>query len=287
MGRRPHEVLGVRPDASVEEIRKAYRKAAMRTHPDKTGNPADAEEFHKVKRAYDRMMRRKERPSYWFASDDDDGDDGDGGGGRSGGGRSGGGSSSDDDEEWEWGGGGGWGQGMRDMFGNSVVFGCMEPLMHQLLHRAQQRALFEAMVLEEPPRGTNVVCTQRFPRDAFVSENKKTKRAEVTHWRRCKRCGGRGALGKWSSCGMCRGFGMHRGGVLCRWCDGAGGKCDGATCPTCKGERGAFAKESIFFTLMAEESDGKHTRIFPGCGNDPIVPFGRSGDMLMRLDVMK
>jgi DnaJ-class molecular chaperone len=263
MGRRPHEVLGVRADASVEEIKKAYRKAAMRVHPDKTGNPNDTERFHEVKRAHDRMMQRKERPSYWYASDEDEGACG-----------------SDDsgDEDCFP----GWGRGMRDVFGNNIVFGCMEPLMQQLIHRAHQRALFEAMLLDEPPRGTDVVCAQRFAQTDFSEQ--RTKRAEVTHWRRCRRCGGHGALGKWTSCGMCRGFGQHQGGLPCRWCQGAGGQCDGAICPTCKGERGAFAKESILFTLMAEESDGKHTRIFPGCGNDPVVPFGRSGDMLMRLE---
>lgn len=227
----------------------------MRVHPDKTGNPDDSEKFHEVKRAYDRMMQRKEKPSHWFAS------------------------SESDDEESD--GDAAWGMGMRDMFGNGVVFGCMEPLMHQLLHHAQRRALFEAMVLDDPPRGTDVACTQRFSTAEFLRG--KTKRADVTHWRRCKRCGGHGALGKWRSCAMCRGFGRHRGDVLCRWCDGTGGGCDGAACPTCNGERGAFAKETILFTLIAEERDGKHTRVFPGCGNDPVVPFGRSGDMRMRL----
>jgi DnaJ-class molecular chaperone len=46
----PYEALGVSRGASDEEIKKAYRKHVLRTHPDKGGNP---EEFKKVQGAYD------------------------------------------------------------------------------------------------------------------------------------------------------------------------------------------------------------------------------------------
>ena len=35
-----HEVLGVRPDASIKEVRAAYRRYAARHHPDHGGDPA-------------------------------------------------------------------------------------------------------------------------------------------------------------------------------------------------------------------------------------------------------
>jgi len=45
----PFSVLGVRPGASREEILAAYRKAALRSHPDQGG---DAELFNQVRSAY-------------------------------------------------------------------------------------------------------------------------------------------------------------------------------------------------------------------------------------------
>jgi|SRR5882672_733887 len=44
----PHAVLGVPPDASADEVRKAYRKKARQHHPDRGGDP---EKFREVQHA--------------------------------------------------------------------------------------------------------------------------------------------------------------------------------------------------------------------------------------------
>lgn len=50
----PYEILGVSKNASEDEVKKAYRKLAMKHHPDKGGDP---EEFKKIQSAYDRIIK--------------------------------------------------------------------------------------------------------------------------------------------------------------------------------------------------------------------------------------
>uniref|UniRef100_UPI0013B458DA DnaJ domain-containing protein n=1 Tax=Escherichia coli TaxID=562 RepID=UPI0013B458DA len=47
-----YEILGVSHDACADEIKKAYRRKAMKLHPDVAG-PGSEEEFKKVQEAYE------------------------------------------------------------------------------------------------------------------------------------------------------------------------------------------------------------------------------------------
>lgn len=50
--RSPYAVLGVAAQASVEEIRLAYRRQVFRHHPDRSGT-SDSHEFVKICEAYE------------------------------------------------------------------------------------------------------------------------------------------------------------------------------------------------------------------------------------------
>lgn len=63
--RDPYEALGVKPDASAEEIKKAYRKLAKRYHPDSTGGDKSKEDrFKEVSTAYDILGDPDKRAKY-------------------------------------------------------------------------------------------------------------------------------------------------------------------------------------------------------------------------------
>jgi curved DNA-binding protein CbpA len=51
----PFEILGVGPDATKTELRKAFRKKALKTHPDVNDSPEAAAEFAKIQGAYDTL----------------------------------------------------------------------------------------------------------------------------------------------------------------------------------------------------------------------------------------
>lgn len=92
-----YETLGVEKNATPNEVKKAYRKLAMKNHPDKGGDP---EVFKEITRAYEVLSDEDKRSRYdRFGEDGLDGGGGGGnaddvfsqffgGGGRGGGGRS-------------------------------------------------------------------------------------------------------------------------------------------------------------------------------------------------------
>ena len=62
--RDPYRTLGLRPDATGKEIRKAYRRLAMRYHPDRNpDNPEAGEKFKQIQWAYETLAGTKKRDS--------------------------------------------------------------------------------------------------------------------------------------------------------------------------------------------------------------------------------
>lgn len=82
MGKDYYDILGIKRGASEDDIKKAYRKQALRYHPDKNKSPGAEDKFKEIAEAYDVLSDPKKKDIY-----DRFGEDGlKGGGPTSGGG---------------------------------------------------------------------------------------------------------------------------------------------------------------------------------------------------------
>lgn len=56
--------LGLNPDCTQQDIKAAYRKVLLKTHPDKTGDPSTAPAFSAAKEAYEVLSNEEKRRQY-------------------------------------------------------------------------------------------------------------------------------------------------------------------------------------------------------------------------------
>ena len=59
----PYKVLGISPAASADEIRAAWKKMALKTHPDKLADDGEAKAFKAVQAAYETLRNTVPRPA--------------------------------------------------------------------------------------------------------------------------------------------------------------------------------------------------------------------------------
>lgn len=64
MGKDYYGVLGIKKGASEEDIKKAYRKQALRYHPDKNKSPGAEDKFKEIAEAYDVLSDPKKKDVY-------------------------------------------------------------------------------------------------------------------------------------------------------------------------------------------------------------------------------
>ena len=261
-----YEVLGVQKSASAEEIKKAYRKAAMKYHPDR--NPGDKEaeaKFKEVGEAYEVLSddgKRQRYDQFGFAGVDPNYGAGAGGygGGGFGGGFGGFGDFGDIFSEFFGGGGGG-------------------------RSAARENA---------PRRGENIMTHLEltFEEAAFGCE----KEVATPRIENCSACNGSGSAdGVIETCSQCRGTGQVRtiqnfmgmqmqSTAPCPQCSGRG-KIIKNPCTTCKGKGKVRRTNKVKVKIPAGVDAGQSVRVR---GEGSVgANGGPSGDLLVEVYIKR
>jgi len=254
-----YEVLGVERTATIEEIKKAYRKLAIKYHPDKNPGDKEAEEkFKEAASAYDVLSNPEKRQRYDQF--------GDAGLGSSGGGA--GGFSMDDIFQQ-------FGDIFGGHFGGFGGFGGFGSGGHTT-HVNQGSDLRVKVKLTFKEISTGV-----------------EKKIKVKKYVQCKTCHGTGAEGgSFETCSTCHGsgyvtrvantiLGQMRTQSTCPTCNGEG-RTIKHKCPECNGEGIVRDEEVISFNIPAGVAEGMQLSV-RGKGN-AARRGGINGDLLVLIE---
>lgn len=245
-----YETLGVRRDASQEEIRKAYRRLARKYHPDlNPGDKAAEERFKAVQEAYDVLSDAKKRKmydTYGFYSES-----GFPGAGQPGAGPQGFGFGGFDFSETFGGAQGGFGSSFSDLF--SQFFGSQR--------EARRRA---------PEKGSDLEYSLQI--DFWQAIKGTQVRLNISRLDVCAACRGTGETGGAATlCTQCNGsgnvtqmVGAMRFSLTCPRCGGSGRMA--RACPSCGGSGRTAVNETVEVRIPPGASTGSRLRV-PGKGN--------------------
>ncbi|CUA73425.1 DnaJ protein homolog xdj1 [Rhizoctonia solani] len=256
----PHyyEVLGIKADASSAEIKRAYKKKALQSHPDKNpDNPTAAEDFQDISTAYETLIDEHKRAHYdRFGRDkggpgmfdDDIGMD-------------------PDDLFAHLFGGMGMGPGMFNMGGTAGT---------SRGHGNRDSVIPYEVTLEDLYNGKNV--QMNMTRDVICLQcNGSGGKAKATRTQ-CTRCKGNG----WVNVNQMLGpnqIGVSRS--TCPDCDGEGKKIrEKDRCKKCKGKKTVSESKKIEFAI--KRGMGDRTRITLSKQGDQ-VPGQETGDLIFVL----
>ena len=258
-----YEVLGVSKDAGADDIKKAYRKMAMKYHPDRNPGDKEAEEkFKEVGEAYEVLSdpdKKARYDQYGFAGVDPNFG---AGGGYGGGGFGGFGDFSD----------------LGDIFGDFFGGG----------GRSRGNAQ------SAPRRGENVMSRLEltFEEAAFGCE----KEVATPRIENCPNCNGTGSAdGVIETCSQCHGSGQVRtvqnfmgmqmqSTATCPSCNGRG-KIIKTPCSTCKGKGKVRRTNRVKVKIPAGVDAGQSVRVRGegGVGSNG----GPNGDLLVEIYIKR
>ena len=260
-----YQVLGVDKNASAEEIKKAYRKNAMKYHPDRNPGDKQAEEkFKEIGEAYEVLSDSDKRARYdqfGFAGVDPN-----------------------------YGGGAGGGSGFGGGFGGFGGFGDFGDIFGEFFGGGRSRGSTQTA----PRRGENVGARLdlTFEEAAFGVE----KEITVQRIENCPACKGTGSAdGVVETCVNCHGSGQVRttqnfmgmavqSTATCPTCGGKG-KIIKNPCTTCRGKGKVRRNQKIKVKVPAGIDQGQAIRVAgEGCVGSNGGP---NGDVLVEITIKR
>ncbi len=264
-----YEVLGVSKGASADEIKKAYRKMAIKYHPDKNPGDKEAEEkFKEAAEAYDVLSDADKRARY-DKFGHSMGPQGFGGAGGGGGFYSGGGMSMEDifahfGDIF----GDGFGGGFSGGFGGATGGG----RTRKHVNKGTDLRITVKVTLKDVMDGVDKKL--KIPRMVACSHCKGTGAKDGTAFHTCQRCHGTGYISRVQQTM----FGAMQSEAVCPDCNGEG-KIISETCSYCGGTGVEKKEEVVSFHIPAGVEDGM-TLTLRGQGNAPRHG-GVNGDLLI------
>jgi molecular chaperone DnaJ len=253
-----YEILGVPKNASDEDIKKSYRKLAMKFHPDRNqgeATKAAEEKFKEAKEAYEMLSDPQKRTAYdqyGHAGVDPNMRQGGMGDGFS----------------------GGFAEAFGDIFGDMFNQGRPRGAGGRQVYRGSDLSYAMEVTLEEAAKG----------KDAQI---------RIPSWDSCETCRGSGAKPgtQVKSCATCNGAGVvqMRQGFFsvqqtCPHCQGSG-KVIPEPCTTCMGQGRIKRQKTLEVKIPAGIDDGMRIR---SAGNgEPGTNGGPAGDLYIEIRMRK
>jgi molecular chaperone DnaJ len=267
-----YTTLGVKKTASAEEIRKAFRKAARRYHPDVNPNDKRAEEkFKEISEANDVLSDEKKRKVYdqvGFYSDQIDPAQAEAYA------RQQNARAPVDFDGFDF---SGFQGGPQSASGGSASWGSFKDIFSGIFSGAQQTG---------KPRGPQAGSDLEYQAtvDFWTAIRGGQARIQVNRQETCPTCHGQAQTGGPMQCPECNGTGQvtQMGGrmkfnIACPRCQGTGRVAN--TCPTCHGEGVVSRSEAVEFRIKPGTRDGQRIRL-QGKGNAG-VNGGAAGDLFV------
>ncbi|MFH1798319.1 MAG: molecular chaperone DnaJ [Candidatus Omnitrophota bacterium] len=259
MAKNYYEILGVNRDVSEDELKKAYRKLALKYHPDKNrGNKEAEEKFKEVSHAYETLSDSNKRARY-----DQFGEN-----------------------AFQYGAGGGGGgfhdpfDVFREAFGGTGGFGDILEGMFGFSGGRARRG---------PGRGRDLEYSLKL--DFLEAVKGTTKEIKVRKYDTCRTCGGQGTKPgtRKAVCGRCNGSGQvsQSSGFfsIARTCDACGGAGEVIKDPCV--DCGGLGRKEIVTKISAKVPPGVDTgvRLRLSGEGEAGTNGGPYGDMYIALTV--